>query len=170
MKKHLIFVSLFCLYLAFPAHALDPVADIAERKFGMIFIKTPNADDVITLTSLRDEDKKQKVSPETDVKIRIGDYRVTVDIKGGYVYNQDVIVRGTERHEVIVPGYGNLRVNGRCSEVTILQNDKKVMVIKCNEIRTLPRGSYDLKIQVGKFTLDQNVMVVTNTLRELDVR
>lgn len=170
MKRIILTVLSLGLLIQAPAWALDPVAPRAERKYGMIYVKTPNANDTITLTSLRDESKTQTLSPEEDVKIKVGDYRVSVVIQGGYSYEQDVIVRATERHEVIVPGFGNVRVNGQCATVTILQGGKKVAEIKCNEVRTLPRGPYDLEIKKGKFTLKQSITVVTNTLRELDVR
>jgi len=173
MRKK-IFVSILFAFLlggiSIPAQALDPVAPRSERKFGMIYIKTPNATDVIKLKSLKGKGKEKKLSPVTDVKVRVGDYRVIVAIKGGYVYEQDVIVRATERHEVIVPGYGNVRVNGSCNGVTVLQGGEKKAEIKCGEIRTLPRGPYDIRIQIGKYTLNQSVTVVTNTLREIDIK
>lgn len=169
--RYLIYIFILACYLpGIPAHALDPVAPRSERRFGLVYVKTPNPDDKVTLISQRVDGKTQKIKPGEDVKVKVGDYLVTVEMGHDYIYNQDISVRPTERHEVITPGYGNLRVNGPCKEVLVSQGGKKIAKIKCGKIRILPRGSYDLKIKIGKYTLDQTVAVVTNTLREIDVK
>jgi len=170
MKKLIGILFLLLVITAPEAQALDPVAPRGERKYGMVYIETPNKDDKIVLESQRGE-KDQKISSLKDVQIKVGDYLVKVTIKPDYTYEQPITVRPTERHEVIVPGFGNMRVNGKCKEVLVLQEGKKVTKLKCGEIRTLPRGIYDLKIIISKrITLDQTIAVVTNTLREVDVR
>jgi len=170
MKNAWYFLIVFILLYSLPVQALDPVAPRAERRFGIVYVKTPNPGDKVVLVNQRAGGDDIEVTPGQDVQIRVGDFRVTVKIAKEYEYIQDVTVRPTERHEIIVPGYGNLRVNGVCDEVLILKGKKEIDKIKCNQIRTLPRGVYDLKIKKGKFTLDQSASVVTNTLREFEVR
>lgn len=170
MRKH---TSILLLFLAFllssPTWALDPVAPRSERRFGMVYVKSPNADDKIVLVSQRPGEKDLKIKALEDVQVPVGDYVVQVEMPPEYTYEQAVTVRPTERHEIIVPGYGNVRVNGKCDQVKVLENGKEIAKIKCGQVRTLPRGSYELKILIGKYTLDQSVGVVTNTLRQVDI-
>ena len=170
MRESFSLMVLFLLLISVPAMALDPVAPRSERRFGMIYVETPNSTDKISITNQRTGEETKDIKPLTDVKVQVGDYEVLVKISPKYSYTQHVTVRPTERHEIIVPGFGNVRVNGACKEVIILKEGKEVTKIKCNEVRTLPRGPYDLKIKIGKYTLDQSVTVVTNTLREVDVK
>ncbi len=166
-------IFLFSLLSVGSALALDPVAPRSERAFGTLYVKTPNAGDVVTVTDMAGVEKEQKVSPGEDVKVKVGDYRISVDIADDYTYEQDVTIRPTERHEIIVPGYGNLRINGTKDKVSVYQVGTNDLVAEFNggEVRTLPRGVYDIKIQVGKYTLEQNnISVVTNTLREIQVK
>lgn len=149
--------------------ALDPVAPRAERRYGMVYVKSPNPDDKIVLVSQRQGIDDQKIESLKDVQVPVGDYVVEVSMEPEYSYAQPVTVRPTERHEIIVPGYGNVQVNGKCDKVRVLKDGKEIAKMKCGEVRTLPRGSYDLKIEIGKYTLDQSVGVVTNTLRQVDI-
>jgi hypothetical protein len=150
--------------------ALDPVAPRSERATGVVYVETPNQEDEIILVDERGLLKDQKISSLKDVKVRVGDYLVKVKIKPEYTYEQALTVRPTERHDIIVPGFGNLRVNGTCKKVEIFKDKKKIAKIKCGKIRTLPNGNYDLKIELDKKnTLDQTVSVFTNTLREVDI-
>jgi hypothetical protein len=138
-----------------------------------LYVKSPNPTDKISLTSLRTEkEESHKVVEGEEVDVPVGDYRITVEMGYGYVYEQEVTIRPTERHEIIVPGFGNLRVNGTNGKITVLQvgTGIKEAEFKGGETRTLPRGDYDVKIEVGKYTLDQQVTIVTNSLREIDVR
>jgi len=173
MNRLFLFI-LFLLCAASWVHsawALDPVAPREERRTGVIYVKTPNEEDEILLQDQRGDLKDKKIKSLQDEKIRVGDYLVLVKIKPEYTYEQAVTIRPTERHEIIVPGFGNVRVNGNCKEVLISQEKKKIAKIKCGEVRTLPRGVYDLKIKLSKkYTLEETVAVVTNTLRELDVK
>ncbi|MDX1387278.1 MAG: hypothetical protein R3257_06775, partial [bacterium] len=143
----------------------------SERATGVVFVETPNPKDEIVLVDQRGQLKDRKIASLKNVKVRVGDYLVKVQIQPEYTYEQPLTVRPTERHEVIVPGFGNLRVNGKCKQVEIFQEKKKITKIKCGKIRTLPNGVYDLKIKLDKkYTLDQTVSVFTNTLREIDVK
>jgi len=173
MKKQAIWILLPLLFVSLSVWALDPKAPRSERATGLIYVHTPNQDDKITLISSRDEKNKQKIISDEEKQVKVGDYLVRVEIAKEYTYEQDVTIRPTERHEVIVPGYGNLRINGTSGKITVypVGSKKKIAQFKGGEIRTLPRGVYDIKIQVGKYILDQNgISVVTNTLREIDVK
>lgn len=167
-------ISLILMIFVFniPAalHALDPKAPREERAFGTVYVETPNKEDKIILISQRGDEKEQKIASGQDVNVKVGDYLVKVNMEPDHTYEQALTVRPTERHEVIVPGFGNLRVNGNCREVEIYRDGKKIDKIKCNKIRTLVSGAYDLKIKVGKHTLDQTISTVTNTLREVDIQ
>ncbi len=170
MNKYSIYILIMMTtFLVGRSWALDPLAPRAERRYGMIYVKTPNTDDEILLVSQRPDTKDQKIKGLEDVQVPVGDYVVQVKIQPEYNYEQPVTIRPTERHEIIVPGFGNLRVNGKCDKVFVSQDGKEFAKIKCGQVRTLPRGPYDLKIQIGKYNLDQNVVVVTNTLREIDI-
>lgn len=170
MNRFFLVLTAFLFLIPQNAKALDPKAPREERATGMVYVETPNPDDKIVLEPQREGQKEIKLSNKKDQLVPVGDYLVKVEIKPEYHYEQALTVRPTERHEVIVPGFGNLRVNGECSEVTILKDGKEIDKIKCGQIRTLTSGAYDLKIKVGKHTLDQPVAIVTNTLRQVDIQ
>ncbi|MCE9624914.1 MAG: hypothetical protein K8R69_05595 [Deltaproteobacteria bacterium] len=155
---------------ALPAYALDPVAPVSERKFGMLFVKTPMPEtDVITLTSTGGG-KKQTAKPGIEVKVPIGDYQVSVKMQD-YVYEQQVKVGGTERTEVVVPGYGNLKVSapkGATIEVYKTGTQSLVAKFPASQVKVLPTGYYDVHIHFEKDSVTMNnVWIVTNTTREV---
>ncbi len=177
MKKLFFLALLSIISLPSIARALDPVAPVAERKFGVVYVKsTLPSSDVITLTSAADPNSTQTIKAETDSKVAVGDYTVRVEMQE-YSYEVEVTIRPTERHEIIVPGFGNLRVNGpnkALVEVFEANSNKLVTKFQTNFTKTLPRGNYDVKVSVGKTKKDsvtqKNVMVVTNTTRQVDVK
>ncbi len=170
MKTLSRFVFAILLLASVPAFALDPVAPISERKFGVVFVKTPMPEsDVITLTAVNGG-KKQNLKSETEVKVPIGDYKVSVKMQD-YLYEQDVKVGGTERTEVVVPGYGNLKVEapkGATIEVYKTGTESLVSKFPASEVKVLPTGYYDVRIRFGKDSVTMNnVWIVTNTTREV---
>jgi hypothetical protein len=171
MKKlHLIayFLIIFC---PFGAHALDPLAARSERSQGMIYVKTPLPEsDIVTITK---GGMQETLKPETTKWVPIGDYLVTVKM-GDYQYNQNVTVMPTERTDVVVPGYGNLKVNSLNPndgvEVYPRGSTTAIAKFSASQTKTLPTGYYDVKVNVGTTSVTQpNVFVVTNTTRELVV-
>lgn len=153
-----------------PVWALDPVAPRSERASGIIYVETPNSDDEVTLILQQDEFHQSQIRTKEDIKVPVGDYKVLVKMRPHYTYEQAVTVRPTERHEIIVPGFGNLRVNGSCRGVKVYQEGKEIAKMTCDKIRTLPRGAYDVKIVQGKYNIEKRVDVVTNHLLELDIK
>lgn len=156
-----------------PAFALDPVAPVSERKFGVIYVKTPMPDtDVITVTAVQGG-KKQNVKSMNESKVPVGDYQVSVKMQD-YVYEQEVKVGGTERTEVVVPGYGNLKVTApKGSTVEVYKTGTQSLVSKfpVSQIKVLPTGYYDVRISYLKDSVtSNNVWIVTNTTREIEAK
>jgi len=163
----------FLMLASVPAFALDPVAPISERKFGILFVKTPMPDsDVINITAT-EGGKKQTVHAETEVKVPVGDYQVSVKMQD-YVYEQQVKVGGTERTEVVVPGYGNLKVTApKDSSIEVYKTGTESLVAKfpASQVKVLPTGYYDVRIRYLKDSVtSNNVWIVTNTTREIEAK
>jgi len=176
MKKFPLIASIlmFLSLVATTAVALDPVAPRSFRKFGMIYVESPNPQsDSITLIRKKTGFKEPLQSGVLKV-VPVGKYRVEVKMQS-YHYQQDVWVESTERTDVIVPGYGNLKVNAPNPSAVMVEvypkgKGKLVAKFPATEIKTLPRGHYEVRIKVGSFILTQpDVWVVTNTTRILDV-
>jgi hypothetical protein len=175
MKKRLFFALLGCLAVAGEIQALDPVAPVSERKYGVVYVKsTLPSSDVITLTDVADPNHTMTLKSETDAKVPVGDYTVRVEMQD-YSYEVEVSVRPTERHEIVVPGFGNLRINGPKANVEVFEAGEKKPIAKfaSNYTKTLPKGTYDVVISWGvskkKDSITQrNVVVVTNTTRQID--
>ena len=161
------------MFAAMPVFALDPVAPTAERKFGMIYVKTPQpGSDSITLTAV-EGGKTQKLDSEKEQKVPIGDYKISVKMQE-FLYEQQVKVGGTERTEVIVPGYGNLKVispEGSTVEVYKMGTESLVTKFPVKQVKILPSGYYDVRIRFGETSVtSNNVWIVTNTTREIEAK
>lgn len=177
MKKLIYFALLAWLGGIQAAHALDPVAPVSERKYGVVYVKsTLPKSDIITLTNSTDPTANISIKSETDVKVPVGDYMVRVEMQD-YSYEVEVTVRPTERHEIVVPGFGNLKVNGAKATVEVLKPGEKKPIAKFDTgyVKTLPSGTYDVVITWGpaqkKDSLTQkNVVIVTNTTRQIDFK
>lgn len=174
MKRKYIFWGFltFILSGAPLVQALDPVAPRAFRKFGMLYVKTPSTTDKVTYTNQQTGESKSLKPAEVEV-IPVGKYTIHVTMQD-YTYQQDVSVDSTERTDVVVPGYGNIQVNSPLPNTTVeaYQHNSKNLVakFKANEIKTLPRGHYDIKVKVRNFVIPKdNVYIFTNTTRQLDV-
>lgn len=173
MKKISQLFFIFTFLLAMPAMALDPLAERSERDKGMIFVKTPlPSSDKVIATHLK-TNESINIPIEQATWVPLGDYRVDVKLQG-YQYSQNVTVQSTERTDVVVPGYGNLRVNPPSPDRMVQvfsKNGTKVAEFPCSTVKTLPTGVYDLKISVGKDLIPLNdIWIVTNTTREVDVK
>jgi hypothetical protein len=147
------------------------LAPRAQRSQGMIYVKTPQPDNTITIA--RSDGFSEKLQPEHVKWVPIGDYTVTTKMQE-YTYTQRVLVQPTERTDVVVAGYGNLQVNSISPNdtVEIFGASKGNLVAKfpASQIKTLPQGHYDVKVNVGKTSVTKkNVWVVTNTTRQIDV-
>lgn len=155
-----------------PALALDPVAPREFRSSGMIWVKTPNpTSDKVTIT--RKSTGFHQTIPSNKIEVvPVGKYQVDVQM-GDYHYQQNVLVEPTERTDVEVPGYGNIKVVSPVpAKIHVYKSGTGNLVAKfpSGEIRTLPKGHYDIKIKVGIHTVQkEDIWVVTNTTRVLDV-
>jgi len=174
MKKLRLLSLLGFMFCVTNAWALDPVAPVSERKFGVVYVQsTLPGSDIITLTSSTDPGKVINMKSGVDAKVPVGDYQVRIEMQD-YSYEVGVTVRPTERHEIIVPGYGNLKVNGPKAVVEVFEKDSKKPIAKfdTNYVKTLPKGIYDVKITYGKTkkqSIDEHdVSIVTNTTRQID--
>jgi len=160
------------LFFVGEAWSLDPVAPRSFRSKGILWVKTPNPPaDIITVTKLGSGKIVNVISDKTKI-VPVGKYKVQVQMQD-YRYSQTVLVEPTERTDVVVPGFGNLKINSPLQgnvEVFGKKSGQLVAKFPVNEIKTLPRGHYDVKIHFGKLSVTEpNVWVVTNTTRELDV-
>jgi hypothetical protein len=173
MKKFFLFALSVAWLHGASAHALDPLASRDERSKGMIFVKTPMPEaDTVTLTQIGGS-ATQTLKPNDMRWVEVGDYTVSVKM-GDYKYDQNVTVRPTERTDVVVPGFGNLKVSSINSSdnVEVFKRGGKSLVTKfpASQIKTLPTGHYDVKVIVGNTSITKdNVYVVTNTTREVVV-
>ncbi len=157
-----------------PVWALDPMVPREARHSGMIGVKSPlPASDQVTLIQLS-TGEQHTLAPGHLLQVPVGKYRVKV-VMQDYQYEQEVLVEPTERTDVVVPGYGGLKVHSRAGEASVevmqVGTEKPVAQFSALETKILPSGFYDVRIRVGKFTVKQdNVWVVSNTTRELELR
>jgi len=150
--------------------ALDPLAPRAQRAQGMIYVFTPQPGDTVTVSG---SGYNQTLQPGKIYWVPVGNYTVTAKMQE-YTYNQSVLVQPTERTDVIVPGYGMLKVNSinPSDVVEVLGGNKGGVIAKfpASQIKVLPQGRYNVKVNVGKASVTKdNVWVVSNTTRQVDV-
>lgn len=175
MRQLFAILSVLTLLVSFTTYsfALDPVAPRSFRSKGILWVKTPNpSQDVVSVTQLKTGKTWTVPSDKTQI-VPVGKYDIKVQMQN-YTYHQKVLVQPTERADVVVAGYGNIKVNSPFQgEVMVYQNKSKNPTAKfpVNEIKTLPRGHYDVKIVFANKTqvMEPNVWIVTNTTRQLDV-
>lgn len=166
-----LFVVLVSL-IGMKAFALDPVAPKADRAFGFVKVESPlPSSDSCQLTGKNDF--KQTFKSGEMMKVPVGDYNLVVKLQNSEWSNQ-IKVSPTEYTKVVVTGFGNLKINTphpAADKVEVFSQDGKlVKSFNSSDPQTLPTGTYSLKIKVGRAsTIQNNVVIVTNTTRELDV-
>ena len=151
--------------------ALDPLAPRAQRAQGMIYVFTPQPSDSVSITG--SNGYNQSLQAGKIYWVPVGNYTVTAKMQE-YSYNQSVLVQPTERTDVIVPGYGMLKVNSinPTDVVEVLGGGKGGVIAKfpASQIKVLPQGHYNVKVNVGKTSVTKdNVWIVSNTTRQVDV-
>lgn len=168
-----LFVLLFVLAVGTRAFALDPVAPKSERGSGFLKVQTPLPEsDTAELTGAKNF--KQEIKPGEMVKVPVGNYTLKVNLQGDQKWSSSVEIKPTEYTKATVTGYGNLKVNTpnpESDQIEVTSQDGKVVKeFHSKKIKTLPIGTYSVKIKVGKAsTVENDVVIVTNTTRELDV-
>jgi len=162
------------IFVSLPAFtlALDPVAPRSERKFGEVLVKSPLPEtDMVELIPTAKGGEPHKFKPGETVKVPVGEYDVKVKLQDGEWTNH-ITVHPTERNDVVVTGYGNLKVNTPSPksdkvEVTALDG-KMIKTFNPTRVTTLPTGTYNVKVIMGPDQITQNnVVIVTNTTREV---
>ncbi len=171
MIRTVVTLSVFSCLIAAPVLALDPLAPRSERSRGMIYVLTPQPNDKVTITSRAGG--TQSIPTNFVQWVPVGDYTVIAQMQDNR-YTQHVTVQPTERTDVVVPGFGNIKVNsispGDQVEVYRAKGGSLAAKFPASQIKTLPSGRYDVKITVGKDSVTKNnILIVTNTTRQVDV-
>ncbi len=177
VKKTFWMTLILLVYATANAWALDPVAPRAERKYGELAVQTPLASDECEIKMTKDKnrdagiDYQQKFKPGETIKIPVGDYDLTVKLQDRE-WKTQVTIHPTERTDVKVTGYGNLKVtspNPSKDTVEVATLDGKVISsFHPTQVKTLPNGTYNVTVKMGGASITQpNVVIITNTTREV---
>ncbi len=170
----LVFIFVFSSQVA---SALDPVAPRAERKYGELMVKTPLPTDTCEIKMTKDKnrdagvDYQQTFKPGETLKIPVGDYVLKVKLQDRE-WTSQITIQPTERTDVVVTGYGNLKVTSPSpskDKVEVYGLDGKlVSSFNPSQVKTLPTGTYNVTIKMGGASITQsNVVIITNTTREI---
>ncbi len=167
-----LFIALLLLS-PFSAQALDPLTAPEYKDKGMLVVEAPLSDNTITITNTA-TGATQNVTPNTVNWVSPGNYNVTVKMQD-YTYNQNVLVKATERTDAQAIGYGAIKVNtpspSDMIEVVAAGSGNSIAKFPSSQTKIVPTGTYNVKIQVGSNQLTQsNILVVTNTTREINVQ
>lgn len=172
--KHFRFLALFAIILfSTPAWSLDPLAPRSERGEGRVVVRTPQTDNAITVTNLKNGGSWNP-KPGQTISVPVGAYELHVKMQD-YTYHQNFHVAPTETSFLVVPGFGSLKIQAPNPSdkvtVTSAKTGQSVASFEASETKILPRGHYNVKIDVpGSLpAVQKNVWVVTNTTRVLDV-
>lgn len=176
-KSLFFFMAIFLFGLQQSAWALDPVAPRSERKYGQLMVQTPLPSDVCEIQMTTDKNRdaglgyQQTFKPGETIKVPVGDYVLKVKLQDAE-WTSQLTVYPTERTDVKVTGYGNLKVNSPnpskdTVQVTSLEG-KKISSFKSSQLKTLPTGTYNVTVKMGGSSITQpNVIIITNTTREV---
>ncbi len=175
-KKLFVFVTVFLFSLQ-SVWALDPVAPRSERKYGQLMVETPLSTDVCEIQMTQDKNRdagsgyQQSFKPGETIKVPVGDYSLKVKLQDAE-WTSQLTVYPTERTDVKVTGYGNLKVmspNATKDSVEVSNLDGKVVSsFKASQVKTLPTGTYNVTVKMGGGSVTQpNVVIITNTTREV---
>lgn len=176
-NKNILWFFVFILCGLQNVWALDPVAPRAERKYGELMVQTPLPSDVCSIKMTKDKnrdagiDYQQTFKPNETIKIPVGDYLLTVKLQDRE-WTSQVTIQPTERTDVKVTGYGNLKVNSpnpNKDTVEVATLDGKVIsTFHPSQVKTLPNGTYNVTVKFGGTSITQpDVMIITNTTREI---
>lgn len=173
-KKTALLSFLFLTGTCLTVYALDPVAPRSERKYGQLMVKSPLPDsDICEVMSVKGaaQGVKQSFKPGETIKVPVGDYFLKVRLQENE-WTANITVYPTERTDIVVTGYGNLKVNSPkpgsdTVEVSTLDG-KVVKSFHPTRVQTLPTGTYNVKVKMDGAEITQsNVVIVTNTTREV---
>ncbi len=177
-NRKILYVFVFVMAALQNVWALDPVAPRAERKYGQLMVQTPLPTDVCEIKMVKDKnrdagiDYQQTFKPNETIKIPVGEYSLKVKLQEGE-WTSQITIQPTERTDVKVTGYGNLKVtspnpNKDMVDVATLDG-KTISSFHPNQVKTLPNGTYNVTVKMGGASVTQpNVVIITNTTREVN--
>ncbi len=176
MKRKFFYLSiLISFFTLLSAHlfALDPVAPVSERKFGFLQVHSPLPESDICTVTNPTTGFSQTFKPGETIKIPVGEYSLNVKLQHNE-WSSPAIIQPTERTDIFVTGYGNLKVtaaNPTTTSIEVYSQDGRLITqFAPNGPQTLPTGTYNLKIKIGNSTAQQEgVVIITNTTREIMV-
>lgn len=164
----------FLLFLPMTTYALDPVAPKADRAFGFFKVDSPQNSDACELLRLSPAHPPYKThcQPNTMMSVPVGEYQLSVRMQE-YSWNEKVHIHPTEYTSVAVLGYGNLLVTSPRPDdrvEVINAQGKEVAQFKVNSVKTVPVGTYEIRLKSrdGQASLSR-VVVITDKTRELVV-
>ena len=170
MMKMTMIVAL--LLLATTSYALDPYAPKENRSLGFLSVTTPLPDsDKITATHAATGKQYSLKSGEV-MHVPVGDYQIQVQLQNNSEQRKTQVL-STERSDVIIVGYGNVKVSATDdAKVEIYRANGGASVGQCkpNAVCTLPSGTYDVEVRGKNWKVKDPVTVVTNTTREVVVK
>ncbi len=173
MKRPHIFFLIAMLLFSAPAWGLDPLAPRSERGEGRVVVHSPQPDNIVTVTNLKNRGSWNP-KPGQTISVPVGDYELHVKMQD-YSYQQNFHVAPTETSFLVVPGYGSLKVNSpHATDKVTVTSDKTgqtVATFPASDTKILPRGHYKVTVEVPGMlpAVKNNVWVVTNTTRVLEV-
>jgi len=163
----------FVLGFSTLALALDPVAPRSERKFGEILVESPlpESDTCELSPTSKGGGETQKFKAGETTKVPVGEYDLKVKLQDAE-WKMHVTIHPTERADIKVTGYGNLKVTSpspKSDKVEASSTDGKFSKsFAPNHVQTLPTGTYNVKVIMGSDQVtENNVVIVTNTTREV---
>jgi hypothetical protein len=170
------------------ALAFDPVAPRSDRPFGFLKVDTPlPQSDLCEITSINGVKYGYHLAfrPGEMIQVPIGEYELKVKLQDGE-WTSPITVTSTEFTNVVVPGYGNLKVQAPhpWDMVEVYSRDGQLLKrFPASKVKTMPIGIYDVRVTMesdlanrGNVTVNtmiaskHNVMIAPNTTRELIVQ
>ncbi len=177
MKRYQTLVVIFLLAIFIsPVWALDPVAPKSERRYGQVAVHSPLPSSDTCQIVAKTGSFQQSFKPEETIKVPVGDYTVKVKLQD-QEWSKAITVHPTERTDVFVTGYGNLKVSSPDPATDMVEvldkSGKQVASYHPTTVKTLPVGNYSVivKMQLSRRKSTQvrqdNVSIMTNATREI---
>lgn len=169
VHKIILFFSLIVMPLV--GQAYDPYTSKENRHLGFLFVRTPLPEsDQISATHLGSGQVLTIRSSQLE-HIPEGNYKLQVKLQKE-VLSLDAKVMPTERTDIVVQGFGNLRVEApEKSNLSLSDSQgKEIVDFDLNKTVTLPLGSYRLKGKVGKLKVNQDLQVFSNQTQVTTIR
>jgi len=175
MKRRIFaFAAIFSL-MGLQAFALDPVAPVEERAFGFVSFESPLPTDTAQLTGVAPAGlPPMTLRPGELMRVPVGQYNIKVKMQG-YEWTSPVTVTPTELTAMVVPGFGNLKVSTPSPTTDMVEvmsaDNRTVASFPASEIRTLPIGTYSVKVKLSPdVTVQKTQKVVSRDVVRANVQ